>query len=143
MTSLNRLPSVMKEKKGRVLEETKNTDSHIGKTRPNSTVTSVVHAARNTAPALVITGRDTSVDVQVHVCKVGVKQCPVGLEPGNQRGDFGRAQVLHTVIPRCLESFLPLNPPLSVGFDKICSIVHARMITMTKESRECRNKPKK
>lgn len=125
------------------MEETKNTDSHIGKTRPNSTVTSVVHAARNTAPALVITGRDTSVNVQVHVCKVGIKQCPVGLEPGNQRGDFGRAQVLHTVIPCCPESFLPLNPPLSVGFDKICSIANMHDNYGTKGFRESINKPKK
>ena len=106
------------------MEKHKITNLHIGKTRPNSTITSVVHATCNTAPTLFITSRDASVHIEVHVCKVGVKQCPVGLEPGDQRGDFGCAQILHSVVPCCLEGFFPLNPAFSVGFNKICSETH-------------------
>ena len=103
-------------------KESYQTNSHITQTSPDSTVTSIVHAAGNTAPTLIVTSRDACVDIEIHVCKVAIKKRPVCLEPRNQRGDLSSAQVLHSVISCCLEGFLPFNPSLLVCFDKICDM---------------------
>ena len=110
------------EKKKR---ESHQTNSHITQTSPDSTVTSIVHAAGNTAPTLIVTSRDACVDIEIHVCKVAIKKRPVCLEPRNQRGDLSSAQILHSIISCCLEGFHPFNPSLPVCFDKICYMRYA------------------